>query len=128
MTEVTHINLLLNEDRSVIHIYCEGLSLSVEAVDFLVSLIKEALAREVQVETVHLGSDSLSYNLLVLIRVHEMPVGLSEVMKQIDEYLLIVAKDAVNERVWEAKDWGRKLLKAQKLIDVNSLEFPLLVE
>lgn len=128
LTEVAYIDLLLNEYRGIIHIYCEGLSLSIEAVDFPVCLVKKALARKVQVETVHLGADSLSYNFLVLIRVHEMPVGLGEVMKQIDEDLLIVAKDAVDERVWKAKDRSGQLLQAQKLIDVNSLEFPLLVK
>lgn len=99
MPEVADVYLLLVKNRCVISINCECLPLSIEAVYFLISVVEKVMTREIQMQTVHFGPNRFSYNFLILVRVHKVPVDLGEVMKKINEYLTIVAKDTIYQRV-----------------------------
>ena len=76
----------------------------IEDVYFAFLVVGKDFVREVFHGALHFHDDWCAYNLLLFVTIHEMMVPQGLIVKQADEYAIIIDKGTDYERIRESRD------------------------
>lgn len=103
LAKVSNTELLHEVILIITNVNEECLSLSKEAVNFLICFIEETMVREIKRVTIHLYFNRWSHYLILRNVKNELPKCLSCVVKETNEDLLVINKAGVDQWICKSK-------------------------